>query len=85
MPTVSEFFGITIKIMYLDHNPPHFHAYYGEQKAIIEIENGRVKGYMSERAIRLIFEWMEMHREELKEAWRKAKNGEKPSKIEPLR
>ncbi len=85
MPTISEFFGITIRIMYLDHNPPHFHAYYGNQKAIIEIENGAVKGIMSERALRLIFEWMELHREELKEAWKNAKNGIPPSKIEPLR
>lgn len=84
MPTISEFFGIAIRIMYLDHNPPHFHAYYGEQKVIIEIESGIVKGYMSARALRLIFEWMELHRKELKEAWNKAKNGEKPSKIEPL-
>lgn len=71
--------------MYLDHNPPHFHASYGEQKVTIEIENGKVKGEMSIRALRLIFEWMELHRAELMMAWEKAKNGEQPSKIEPLR
>jgi hypothetical protein len=55
MPTISEFFGDCKRIMYLDHNPPLFHAYYGEQKVIIEIESGIVKGYMSARALRLIF------------------------------
>lgn len=84
MPTICEFFGISIRIMYLDHNPPHFHAYYGEQRAVIEIESGMVKGYMSSRALRLIFEWVELHREELKEAWDKAQKGEQLSKIEPL-
>lgn len=85
MPTISEFFGIVIRIMYLDHNPPHFHANYGEQKAIIEIENGKVKGEMSIRALRLIFEWMEIHRDELMNAWEMAKKGEQPLKIEPLK
>ena len=38
MPTISEFFGILIRMYYDDHNPPHFHAYYGEHEAIILIE-----------------------------------------------
>lgn len=84
MPTISEFFGIYIQLMYLDHNPPHFHAKYGSQKVIVEIESGIVKGEISERALRLIFEWLDLHREELKTAWEKAKKGEKPDKIEPL-
>jgi hypothetical protein len=40
---------------------------------------------MSERALRLIFEWLDLHRNELKLAWEKAKNGEQPDKIEPLK
>jgi len=85
MPTISEFFGIYIQIMFLDHNPPHFHAKYGNQKVIIEIESGIVKGEMSERALRLIFEWKDLHKDELIKAWEKAKNGEQPNKIEPLK
>lgn len=38
MPTLSEFFGIVIRMYYDDHNPPHFHAYYGEYEALISIE-----------------------------------------------
>jgi hypothetical protein len=30
MPEVSRFYGIVVKIFYDDHNPPHFHAEYGE-------------------------------------------------------
>ncbi|MFM2290676.1 MAG: hypothetical protein RIS29_489 [Bacteroidota bacterium] len=85
MPTISEFFGIYIQIMYLDHNPPHFHAKYGDQKVIIEIEKGIVRGQMSERALRLIFEWLDIHRNELMLAWNNAKNGIEPGKIEPLK
>lgn len=30
MPVVSRFFGIVISLNYRDHNPPHFHASYGD-------------------------------------------------------
>lgn len=38
MPTISEFFGIIIRMYYDDHNPPHFHAYYGDYQALIRID-----------------------------------------------
>jgi len=28
MPAISVFFGITIRMYYADHSPPHFHAEY---------------------------------------------------------
>jgi hypothetical protein len=40
---------------------------------------------MSERALRLIFEWLDIHRDELMLAWNNAKNGIEPDKIEPLK
>ena len=85
MPTISEFFGIIITMRFLDHNPPHFHAQYQNYKILVEIENGAIKGEMSERALRLILEWVELHREDLKLAWEKASTGEEPGKIEPLK
>jgi hypothetical protein len=30
MPEISRFLGIVISIYYNEHNPPHFHAEYGE-------------------------------------------------------
>ena len=38
MPTISTFFGIVIRMYYDDHGPPHFHAYYGEDMALIAVE-----------------------------------------------
>ena len=37
MPEVSRFYGIVVKIFYDDHNPPHFHAEYGEHEALVNI------------------------------------------------
>ena len=85
MPTISEFFGIFIYLRFLDHNPPHFHAKYGDQEVTIDIVNGAIRGEMSERALRLVLEWLSIHRDEIMEAWHKAANGENPGKIEPLK
>lgn len=42
MPEISRFLGIVIAMFYNDHNPPHFHAKYGDFKAVIAIETGEV-------------------------------------------
>ena len=85
MPTISEFFGIRIMIRFLDHNPPHFHAEYQKDRIIVDIKNGKIKGEMSERAIRLILEWLDLHRDELMTAWEQASEGNEPINIEPLK
>jgi hypothetical protein len=32
MPELCRFYGIVVKMFYDDHNPPHFHAEYGEHE-----------------------------------------------------
>lgn len=34
IPQVSCFLGVIIRMFYRDHNPPHFHAVYGDNEAI---------------------------------------------------
>ena len=70
---------------YKDHAPPHFHVWYGEFKALVTIEEGIVKGEMPKRALKMIFDWLELHKEELMEDWDLAQKGEKLNKIEPLK
>lgn len=38
MPTISEFFGIVIRMCFSDHLPPHFHAFYGGAEAVHSIQ-----------------------------------------------
>ncbi len=68
-----------------DHSPPHFHVWYGEYKSIITIHDGIVKGEMPQRALKMIFEWLEMHRDELMMNWVLAQKGDELHKIEPLK
>lgn len=85
MPEVSRFYGIIIYMFYNDHNPPHFHVEYQEFEAIIEIESGIIKGQIPRRALRLIFEWMDLHKEELLLNWEKIEQRKSLTKIEPLK
>ncbi len=85
MPTISEFFGILIRMYYDDHNPPHFHVFYGEYEAQVSIDTLEViKGKLPKRALALVLEWAAEHRNELREDWRLAELHQPLDKIEPL-
>jgi hypothetical protein len=85
MPTISEFFGITIRMYYDDHNPPHFHAYYGSFQAILLIETLIVAdGELPRRARALVLEWAAEHRSELLSNWRLAVEHRSLNTIAPL-
>jgi len=86
MPEISRFFGIVISIFYDDHNPPHFHAKYGEFKTKIDIQDLRVlEGFFPSRALGLVVEWASSNRENLLDDWELAKNGKQLLPIEPLK
>jgi hypothetical protein len=58
MPEISRFFGIVIKMFYDDHNPPHFHAEYGGDVALIDIRSLAVfSGGLPPRVTGLVIEW----------------------------
>ncbi|MBI4667504.1 MAG: DUF4160 domain-containing protein [Nitrospinae bacterium] len=70
MPEICRFFGIIIAMYYKDHAPPHFHARYGGQKAIISIESlSVIDGYLAPRVLGMVTEWALAHRAELYEDW----------------
>jgi hypothetical protein len=84
MPEICRFYGIIIFMNYNDHDPPHFHARYEDQEVTIEIKSGIVKGQMSKRALRMLFEWSEIYHGELMENWRLARERKPLQKILPL-
>ena len=72
--------------MYIgDHDPPHFHAEYGEDEAMMNILTGTIqRGDIPTRAKRLIVEWVALHRGELEENWMRAHSGQPLLRIAPL-
>jgi hypothetical protein len=85
MPELARFYGIIIAMVYNEHTPPHFHANYGQDQAVIRIDDGQmIEGFLSTRALRLVEEWRLLHVEELLNDWDHAQNRESLIKIEPL-
>ena len=44
-----------------------------------------VLGEMPRRALRLVYEWLDLHRDELMENWERLSNSEAAKKIDPLK
>ena len=85
MPEICRFYGIAIYIYYSEHQPPHFHAIYGENEVLISIDSlAVIAGYIPPRSLGLIIEWASIHRNELSTIWNQAMNHQKLDKIEPL-
>lgn len=85
MPEISRFYGIVIAMYFDDHNPPHFHARYGGDKASIRIEDLTVsEGKLPPRVLGMVVEWAAGHREELMQNWELLQRDHSPNRIEPL-
>ena len=47
MPKISEFFGISIFMYWFDtqkHKLPHFHARYGGEEGVFDLNGNRIEG-----------------------------------------
>lgn len=85
MPEISRFFGIIVAMYYNEHNPPHFHARYGDFKIEIEIRTLSVlAGKFPPRALGLLVEWATQHQEELMGDWDLARQDAELRRIAPL-
>jgi len=85
MPELSRFYGIRITMYWNDHQPPHFHAQYGGDEALVSIQPVRVfEGSLPRRARSLVFEWAAEYQEELLRCWGLAQKPAPLPKIAPL-
>ena len=85
MPEVCRFYGIVISIYYNDHGPPHFHARYGSDQAMIAMDNLTVlQGRLPPRAHGLVIEWAASRNPELRAAWATARRMDPMGSIAPL-
>jgi len=86
MPEISRFYGISAKMYYDEHNPPHFHAEYGDMKALVNIQTATVMtGALPNRQLKLVLAWCEIHKNELMRNWDLAKDNQTLSYIAPLK
>ncbi|MGI9081800.1 MAG: DUF4160 domain-containing protein [Thermoleophilaceae bacterium] len=73
--------------MYFDeHGVAHFHAERGEHAAVISIAPIELlAGSLPRRDLRLVLAWAQLHEEELRANWERARRSETLEWIEPLR
>jgi len=85
MPRISSFLGIVIYMYFNEHNPPHFHATYGEFTSEIDIRTFAVlNGNLPPKVLGLVIEWASLHQSELMENWDSLRKDGVFNKIEPL-
>jgi hypothetical protein len=89
VPVVSMFYGIIILMYYFDnkrHHRPHIHAQYGDEEAVVSIDDAEVlEGGIPRAKLRLVQAWIEIHREELLANWKLAIQGQQVYRIDPLK
>lgn len=84
VPELSRFYGIVISMFYSDHVRPHFHARCGGDAIAVEIDGDGIRGSFPPNRLPLLFEWRQLHRNELRSNWERLRRGEASVPIEPL-
>ena len=82
MPIISTFFGITVRMYFDDHAPPHVHVEYQGHEALVAIADGSLlQGELPKRAVALVQQWCLDRRSELEQNWIKAQTLQPLSRI----
>jgi len=82
MLEITRFYGIVIQIRFSrEHNPPHFHATYGDKEGAFSIDTlDMLAGDLPSKAQSLVLEWASQYKAELMKMW----NTKTLEKLQPL-
>jgi len=70
MPQIASFDGIDLYMYFRDHAPPHVHAFYGDDEALVVIADGSVyAGKLPARRLVLVQDHVASRVEELLTRW----------------
>jgi Domain of unknown function (DUF4160) len=88
MPTISMFYGILIRMFFMDtdrHHLPHIHAEYQGDTAVYSIPDGKLlAGSIPSKKEKLVVAWIEIHQDDLLADWNLAVTGKALFKIKGL-
>ena len=58
-PLLIEKEGVSIRIQSREHLPPHIHASYGDEEALINIRTGKIfAGFITPKKLKVIKKWL---------------------------
>jgi hypothetical protein len=82
MPTIATFLGVSIKLYPNDHLPPHFHAFHGEDEAMIAIGPVAVlAGRLTPARLKDVLAWTQRHQQDLLDRWQRCQNHQPVPKV----
>ena len=82
MPTIAIIDGVSLMMYWNDHPPAHFHALYGEYRAVIEIDPVALsRGGLPRSKLRTILEWAAARHDALMAAWNNTQARLPPGRI----
>ena len=87
MPLISQFYGIIISMYFIDsnqHNLPHIHVRYNENKATYDFEANLLNGELPVKQTKLVEAWIIIHKEDLMTLWKVMEEEGRIFKIKPL-
>lgn len=85
MPIISVFLGLTVRMYFADHPPPHVHVSYQGFEALVRVADGEViAGDLPKRPLKLLREWLELHRDDIIGNWKRAERMEPLERIRGL-
>lgn len=84
MPTICQFYGITVTMYYKDHMPPHFHARYQDQEASFTFDGELCDGDLPPRQRKLVAAWAVLNADALAANWELARERRALVSIRPL-
>ena len=74
MPVVAIVDGVKIEFYPDEHPPPHFHARYGQAKALVRLSDGEIiAGELPPTAARMVRQWALARSAELQDNWHRAR------------
>ncbi|MCE2892966.1 MAG: DUF4160 domain-containing protein [Flammeovirgaceae bacterium] len=89
MPVISMFYGIIVRMFFMDnkeHKLPHVHIEHAEWQAVVSIPDCEVlAGDFPKKKLKLVNAWMEIHHDELMANWKLAVSGQPVFDIEALK
>ena len=72
MPIISAYYGVVIRMYFKDteqHHTPHFHAKYGDHKAVFDLDGNILAGKFPHKQTKYVVAWADIHRDELSALW----------------
>ncbi len=85
MPVLSKFYGVVIRMVFIQPYGAHFHAFYDNSELVVGIDPLRIiQGEAPSRVRAMVLEWAASHQPELMAAWARLRAARKPAAIAPL-